>query len=375
MSRIRLLDLDRQHRDLAADLDSAIAAVIASGRFVDGPAIEAFEHEFALFCMARHCVGTSSGTSALALALRAAGIGAGAEVITSAMTFIATAGAIVEAGATPVLVDPDLDTGLISPAAASAAISSRTRAIVPVHLWGQPVDLAGFRAVCDRHRLFLLEDACQAHGAWAGGLRAGSVGDAAAFSFYPGKNLGAIGDAGGVVTSDGALATRLRALRDHGRTGHTEHAIAGTNARMAAIQAAVLSVKLPHVERWNGRRRQTAALYDAALADVAGVTPIGRRPDAVSANHHYVVRCDDRAAVADHLAARSIASGVHYPVPLHQHPALAGVVVPAGPLPVAERLAREVLSVPVHQDLAPADAEQVIDALVTAAAAAVKRAA
>jgi dTDP-4-amino-4,6-dideoxygalactose transaminase len=366
LPRIPLLDLDRQHRDLAADLTAAIGSVLTSGRFVDGPAVEGFEHEFALFCGARHCVGVSSGTAALTLALRAAGIGPGDEVITTAMTFIATAGAILEAGATPVLVDPDLTTGLISAAAAAAAVGPRTRAIVPVHLWGQPVDLQAFRALCDRHGLFLLEDACQAHGSWAGGQRTGSVGDAAAFSFYPGKNLGAIGDAGAIVTSDAALAARLRALRDHGRTGHTEHAIAGTNARMAAVQAAVLSVKLPHVERWNGSRRRTAALYDAALQSVPDVTPIGLRSDAVSAYHHYVLRCTDRDAVSRRLRERSVASGVHYPVPVHRHPALAGLVRTPEPLPVAERLAREVLSVPVHQDLGPGDAERVIATLVEA---------
>lgn len=362
-----LLDVNAQHAEIADELRDALLRVLGHGQFVGGAEVDAFEAAFAAFCGAEHCVGVANGTVALSLVLRAAGIGSGDEVVTTATTFVATAAAIVEVGATPVLVDPELETGLIAPAAASAAIGPRTAALLPVHLWGQTVDLDGFRELADRHGLFLLEDAAQAQGAAWNGRRAGSVGDAAGFSFYPGKNLGALGEAGAVTVRDASLAERIRRLSDHGRLDKYLHGEVGTNGRLDAIQAAALAVKLGRLEDWNRRRREHAARYDAALAGVAGAIPIVARDSAVPVYHQYVVRVADREAAAAELARREIGYGVHYPIPLHRQPALAGRCREAGPLAAAEELAATVLSLPIDPTMTAAARERVVAAVRAAA--------
>ena len=359
MRSVPLLDLAAQHAPLRAELEAALTGVMASGRFVGGAEVERFERDFAAFCGARHCVGVGSGTDALRLGLWAAGVGPGDEVVTTAMTFIATVEAILEVGALPVLADPDPLTGLLTVEAAEAAITDRTVALLPVHLYGQAVDLAGFRALADRRGLLLVEDACQAHGAERDGLRAGSVGDFAAFSFYPGKNLGAFGDAGALTTNDEALATRVALLRDHGREDHYLHAVSGTNSRLDAIQAAVLNVKLPRLEAWNAKRRANAAVYDAEL----GLPSVAQAPGSLPVYHHYVLLTDEREELIARLGERGVATGVHYPVPLHRQPGLTGRVVAASELEAADSLADTVLSIPVHPELSPEARELVIDSL------------
>lgn len=362
MTAIPLLDMAAQLAAIRPELDAAIAGVLAHGRFVGGTEVDAFERAWAEHCGTRRAVGVASGTDALVLGLRAAGIGPGDEVITTAMTFVATAEAIAACGATPVLVDPELSTGLIGAAAAEAAITPRSAALLPVHLYGQTVDTDAFRELADRRGLLLIEDAAQAHGARWQGRRAGSLGDLAAFSFFPGKNLGALGDAGAVTTSDGALADRIARLRDHGRAGKYRHDELGVNARLDTLHAAVLRVKLAHLEDWNERRRAVAAIYDRRLAAVDGVEPIAVPPGVVSARHQYVVRLPERDEVLERLRARGIGAGVHYPIPLHLQPALAGVARTDG-APNAERLAREVLSLPIFPELDEARIDRVVDAL------------
>jgi dTDP-4-amino-4,6-dideoxygalactose transaminase len=363
----RLLDLGRQHAEIAGELQSAIAAVVASGRMVGGPAVETFEAEWAAACGADEAIGVANGTQAITLILRAAGVGRGDEVVVPAMTFIATAAAVVDAGATPVLADVDPLSGLLDVEAASAALTTRTAAIMPVHLYGQAFDAERFRALADRHGLLLVEDAAQAQGATWDGRSAGSLGDAASFSFYPGKNLGALGDAGAVTTSDHDLAARVRRLRDHGRSGHDEHVEIGTTSRLDAIQAAALSVKLLHLERWNAARRTTAAAYDAALAPLAGVRRLRTAPRATSVHHQYVVCVDDRDAVAATLRHAGVETGVHYRRALHEHPAMAPWRG-AGCFPHASALAATGLSLPVHPQLTVAERDLVIGAVIGAVA-------
>jgi dTDP-4-amino-4,6-dideoxygalactose transaminase len=356
-----LLDLQAQHAAIREQLDDAIARVMAHGRYVHGPEVEEFEQAYAAYCGAGHCIGVANGTAAIELVLRAVGIGPGDEVITTSLSFVATVEPILLTGARPVLVDVDPHTALVTSEAVDAAISPRTAAIAPVHLYGQTVDLDAFRGLADRHKLFLLEDAAQAHGARWHTRRAGSVGDAATFSFFPGKNLGAIGDAGCVTTSDQALADRIRKLRDHGRTDKYRHDEIGTNARLDTIQAAVLGVKLRHLDAWNAARRTHAASYDDAFASVDGVDPIVVREGADPVYHQYVVRLSDRDRARDALAKRGIGTAVHYPIPLHRQPALESLVQTTHP--VAEALAASVLSLPVFPELTADERDDVIQAL------------
>jgi dTDP-4-amino-4,6-dideoxygalactose transaminase len=362
--RVPLLDLAAQHAAIREDVDAAIQRVFSHAQFVQGPEVADFEQAFARYCEARHCVGVANGTVAIELVLRAAGIGTGDEVVTTAMTFIATVEGIVLAGGTPVLVDVDPDTALIDIDAVEAAITPRTAAIVPVHLYGQTVDLDAFRQLADRRGVLLLEDAAQAHGARWRARCAGSVGDAATFSFFPGKNLGALGDAGAVTTSDDELARRIRKLRDHGRVDKYRHDELGTNARLDTLQAAVLAVKLRRLDEWNAARRRHAHAYDEAFAPVEGITPLRVAGDAIPVYHQYVVRIQDRKRVRREIADRGIASGVHYPVPVHRQPAVEHLF--AGEFPVADALAREVLSLPVFPELTDAQRSAVIEAVAAA---------
>ena len=348
MAPIAFNDLRPQYAALRAELDAAVARVLERGWFILGPELEAFEAEFAAYCGARHAVGVGSGTDALHLALRACGVGPGDEVITVAFTAVPTINAISLAGARPVFVDVDPATRTMDPAQVEAALTPRTRALLPVHLYGHAADMAPLQAIAQRHGLWLIEDAAQAHGTTYRGQRTGTLGHLAAFSFYPTKNLGAYGDAGAVVTNDDALAARLRLLRNYGQTDRYHHQIEGVNSRLDEVQAAILRVKLRHLDAWNAARRERAARYSAALA---GLTT----PREASWTHHtyhlYVVEVPQRTRVQQALSEAGIGTLVHYPVPAHLQPAYAHLGVARGTLPVSERLGDTVLSLPLYPEL------------------------
>ncbi len=366
---IPLVDLQGQYLAIREEIDAAIARVLARASFILGEEVAAFEEEFAAYCGARWCVACANGTDALELALEAVGVGPGDEVITVAHTFIATAEAITSRGATPVFVDVRDDTLLMDVEAVERAVTARTRAVVPVHLYGQTVEMAPLLALARRHGLKVVEDAAQAHGARTEGRSAGALGDAAAFSFYPGKNLGAYGDAGAVVTSDAAVAGRMRQARDHGRSSKYEHDFPGRNSRMDGLQGAVLRVKLGHLESWNRTRRELAARYDRLLAGVPGVRTVTVAAGCEPACHLYVVRVPERDRVLAALRERGIQAGVHYPVPLHRQRAYADLGLVAGDLPITERAAAEVLSLPLYAPMEPALVDRSAAALVAAVTA------
>jgi dTDP-4-amino-4,6-dideoxygalactose transaminase len=359
MNRMPLVDLKRQYASIKGEIWDALGGVLESARFIGGENVQRFEEEFAAFCGAAHAVGVASGTDALKLALLASGVGPGDEVITVPNTFIATVEAITHVGADVVFVDVDPRTCNIDASHIESSITERTRAIVPVHLYGQPADMYRINSVARRHGLKVIEDAAQAHGAALDGKRAGALGLAAAFSFYPGKNLGAFGDAGAVVTSDGELAARVRMLRDHGRTTKYTHEIVGFNHRLDSIQAAVLRVKLRHLPRWNELRREHARLYDELLSGLEGVKAVGLMPGASPVYHLYVLVLEGRDAAAEHLSRAGIESGVHYPIPVHLQPAYKHLGLGRGAYPVTEHLAERVLSVPMYPELDAADVERV----------------
>ena len=356
------LDLAPATAELRGELDEAIARVLSSGRYILGPETEAFEQEYAAYCGTRHAIGVSNGLDAINLILRALDIGPGDEVIVPTNTFIATWLGVSYAGATPVPVEPDSRTYNLDPARVEAAITPRTRAIMPVHLYGQCADMSALREIADRRGLKLVEDAAQAQGASQGGKRAGGLGDAAAFSFYPGKNLGALGDAGAVTTNDDALAARVRLLRNYGSPVKYEHPEQGMNARLDEIQSAVLRVKLRHLDAWNGRRRKLAAAYDARLDGNKAALPFVA-PGQLPSWHLYVVRSPQRDALRAHLAARGVETIIHYPTPPHLQGAYASLGRGPGSFPISERLHREVLSLPLGPHLADEQAGWVCEAL------------
>jgi dTDP-4-amino-4,6-dideoxygalactose transaminase len=348
--QVPMVDLNAQHGRLARELEAAVSRVVESARFIGGEEVESFEAEFAAACGVRHACGVGNGTDALVLALRALGVGPGDEVVAPAFTFFATVEAILLVGATPVLVDVDPASATLDPALLARAIGPRTRAVVPVHLYGQPAAMDEILELASRHDLWVIEDAAQAHGAELGGRRAGSLGHVAAFSFYPGKNLGAWGDAGAVVSNDAALVARVRSVARHGAGAHRyEHLVPGTNSRLDALQAAVLRVKLRQLAGWNEERRARVRAYDAGLAGLPGLGLPRERAGARSAWHLYTVRVADREGLRARLGASGVATAVHYPKPVHLQPALAGLA--HGELPVSEQLAREVLSLPLYPEL------------------------
>ena len=359
---IPLVDLKVQYAALRPDIDATIARVIANTSFIMGPEVRAFEEAFAAYCQARYAVGVSSGTAAIELVLRALNIGPGDEVVTTPFTFIASAEAISAAGATPVFADIDPLTYNLSPAAVEAAITPRTRALLPVHLYGQPADMDALRAIAQRHGLFLIEDAAQAHGAEINGRRVGSLGDAACFSFYPGKNLGGYGDGGAVTTDDEALAGRLRKLRDHGRASKYVHDELGYGHRLDALQAAILGAKLPHLDAANTARRRLARGYAELLADTDLVLPYVPQ-DVTPAWHLYVIRTPRRDDALAGLKTRGIEAGIHYPLPLHLQPAYRALGLGPGSFPVAEAASRQVLSLPLFPELSQEQQERVVDEL------------
>jgi dTDP-4-amino-4,6-dideoxygalactose transaminase len=341
-------DLGAQRDALADELNRAIERVLSSGQFVLGPEVEAFEAEFAAFCGAAYCVTTGSGTDALRFAANACGLGAGDEVVTVSHTAPATAFAIELSGATPVFVDIEPDTYTMDPERAADAISPSTRALLPVHLYGQCADMEPLRQLADEHGLWLIEDACQAHGAAYGGRRAGTLGHLACFSFYPTKNLGAYGDGGAVVTDDASLAQRIRLMRDYGRTEENRHEMIAGNSRFDELQAAILRVKLARLEDWNTLRRRHAETYSEGMLDLALTLPTAREGDE-HVYHLYVVRTPRRDALQAHLRAHGVGTGIHFPVPVHRQPAYAGK--PMRHLAVTDTCAAEVLSLPMYPEL------------------------
>jgi dTDP-4-amino-4,6-dideoxygalactose transaminase len=365
--RVPFQDLPRQIAALRPELDPAIGEVLRHGQFILGPEVGRFEQEWARFCGTTEAIGVGSGTDALQLVLRALGIGAGDEVITVANSFIATAEAISYAGANPVLVDCDPDYLLLDPAAVAAAITPRTRAIMPVHLYGQPANMAVLEAMAAKHGLALVEDAAQAHGATlADGRPCGALGRAAAFSFYPGKNLGAFGDGGAVTTNDAALARELRLLRNWGSIVKYHHEVQGYNSRLDTLQAAILGVKLRHLAAWNERRRQAAGWYRDALRDCPGLVLPREAPWCGRHVYHlFVVRITgrDRDTVARALAERGVQTVVHYPVPIHLQKAYATLGLKPGTFPVAEAAARSVLSLPMFPEMTQDDVVHVATSL------------
>ncbi|AKT40695.1 DegT/DnrJ/EryC1/StrS family aminotransferase [Chondromyces crocatus] len=360
--KVPFLELRPAHDELRAELDAAYTRVAEGGWYVLGAEVEAFEQEFAAYCGATHGIGVSNGLDALVLLLRALDIGPGAEVIVPANTFIATWLGVTHAGATPVPVEPDERTHNLDPARLAAAITPKTRAILPVHLYGQPADMDPILDLAARHGLLVIEDAAQAQGARYRGRRTGSLGLAAGFSFYPGKNLGALGDAGGVVTSDADLADRLRTLRNYGSRVKYHSDVIGMNARLDELQAAFLRVKLAYLDTWNARRARIAQRYLEALRDVPGLVLPHVPAWAEPVWHLFVIRSTRRDALQAHLQREGVGTQIHYPVPPHRAGAYADL---AGlpPLPLTERLAAEVLSLPMGPHLADDAVEHVIQAI------------
>ena len=359
---VPLVDLKAQYQALEQEVLARIQEVLRGMHLFLGENVEALEREFAAYCGARYGVGVGSGTDALHLALRAVGVGPGDEVITVAHTFVATAEAIVQAGARPVFVDIDPVTCTMDPRLVEAAVTAQTRAIVPVHLYGHPADMDPLLAVARRYGLRVVEDACQAHGASYRSRAVGALGDAGCFSFYYSKNLGAYGEGGMVVTSDEEVARQVRALRDHGSHAKYLHNAVGFNARLDELQAAILRVKLPHLEAWNGRRRALAAEYSRRLASLPLTLPVAQ-PWAFPVYHLYVVRTPQRDALYQWLHRRGVMAGIHYPVPIHLQAAFAGCGFPEGSLPETEAAAREVLSLPMYPELTPAQVDEVVEAV------------
>jgi len=359
---IPFVDLKRQYASISDEIHAAIDSVLNECSFASGPAVAGFEAEFARYCGVRHCIGVNSGTSALHLALIACGVGAGDEVITVPMTFVATAWAISYVGARPVFVDIEPDTCTMDVIQVERAITPRTRAIIPVHLYGQMAQMDPLVELCERRGLALIEDAAQAHGALDRGRSAGGVGRVGCFSFYPGKNLGAYGEGGAITTNDDQIAVRLHRLRDHAQAKRYYHDELGFNYRMDGLQGAVLRVKLRHLDAWNAARRQVAIRYSIMLGETALTLPQeaeGRR----HVWHLYVVRHPDRDRLRNALTEASIATGLHYPVPVHLQPAYAHLGHRVGDFPVAEHVGYECLSLPIYPELLEPEQDRIAQIL------------
>lgn len=350
--QVPFLDLKAHHQPYREEFSRAIEKVIDSGAFLEGEVIEKFEQEFAEFCGTRFSIAVGSGTDALWLALVALGVGPGDEVITVPNTFIATVEAILMAGAVPVFVDIDEQTCNIDPTLIASAITPRTKAIIPVHLFGQPADMDPILKIGRSHGIRVIEDAAQAHGARYGDRKAGALGDAGCFSFYPGKNLGAFGDAGAVVTSDIALYQKIKTLRNHGQDGKNHHTVVGWNCRMDALQAAVLSCKLTRLESMNRCRMALAEQYDQLLINGCHSCRCPSRPaNTVSSNHLYVIRVEDRSGLIIFLESKGVGTGLHYPVPIHLQPGYFHLGYSAGSFPISEKVAGELVSLPLYPEM------------------------
>lgn len=362
---IPLMDMQAQYGPIGDEIEQAVVSVLRSGRYVLGPEVEAFEAEFAACCGTRRAVAVDSGTSALHLALLAIGVGPGDEVITTPSTFVATVAAILYAGATPVFVDIDPGTWTLDPAGVEAAVTSKTRAIVPVHLHGRIADMSAICGIARAHGLRVVEDAAQAHGASRDGVGAGAFGDVGCFSFYPGKNLGACGEGGAVTTNDPDLAQIVRRLRDWGQDGRYNHVLRGYNHRMDAVQAATLRVKLTRLRAWTDGRRRVADRYRSLLSG-RGITLPAPGDGADHAYHVFAVRLAARDRIRAMMMADGVDTGLHYPRPVHLQPAYADLGYGHGSLPEAEALADETLSLPIYPELSERDIERVCDSLVSA---------
>jgi dTDP-4-amino-4,6-dideoxygalactose transaminase len=362
--KVPYLDLKAQYRSIKPEIDAAISGILESCQFVLGPEVAAFEQDFATFCSAAECIALNSGTSALHLALLAAGIGPGDEVITTPFTFVASVAAILYAGARPVLVDIDPRSFTLDPAKIEGAITSRTKALMPVHLYGQPADMDPLMQIARRHGLIVIEDAAQAHGAKYKGHSVGSIGDMACFSFYPGKNLGAYGEGGAVTTSNPEYARTVRMLRDWGQDRKYHHLLRGYNYRMEGFQGAVLRVKLRHLAQWTESRRALVQKYNELLADYDLETPV-EMPWARHVYHVYTVRFKQRDRLHAALSDQGIQTGIHYPVPVHLQPAYADLGYGPGAFPQAEAAAKQVLSLPLYPELSAHAVTQVAEAVKT----------
>jgi dTDP-4-amino-4,6-dideoxygalactose transaminase len=359
---IPLVDLVAQHEGVADEVESSVLQVLRSGQYIGGPLVEAFEGEFARYCDTKHAVTVNSGTAALHVALLALEIGPGDEVITVSHTFVATVEAIVQAGATPVFVDIDPVSYTIDVTQIEAAITDRTKAIIPVHLYGQPADMDPILAIAKERGLAAIEDSCQAHGATYRGRRAGSMADIACFSFYPSKNLGAAGAGGAATTNSEELARRMSMHRDHGQSVRYYHDIFGLNYRMTVVQASVLRAKLPHLDGWNESRRRHAAAYDELLAGAGLDLPVASA-EMTHVYHLYVVRSPARDELARHLAERGVSTGIHYPIPAHLQPPYKAFGGGPGSLPRTEEAAANILSLPMYAELSREQLERVAAAI------------
>jgi dTDP-4-amino-4,6-dideoxygalactose transaminase len=351
--KVPFLDLKAQYATIKDEIAAALQQVLDNTAFAGGPFVAAFEKDFAAYCGTKHAVGVGNGTEALWMALIALGVGAGDEVITVPDTFIATAEAISFCGAKPVFVDVDEKTYNMDAAKLEAAITSKTKAVIPVHLFGQMCGMDPIIEIARKHKLFVIEDASQSHGAEYKGKRAGSIGDVGCFSFYPGKNLGAYGEAGAVVTSNDALADKMKMLRDHGSSKKYYHTYLGFNCRMDGFQGAVLSVKLKYIDKWNEARRTNAGLYTQALAGVKGVTTPTEAAWAKHVFHVYAIRAANPGALISALGEKEIGTNIHYPLPVHLQEAYASLGLGKGSFPVAERCAAEFVSLPMFPELTP----------------------
>jgi len=360
---IPFLDLKIQYKAIQDEVLPVITEAMSNAAFVGGPQVSGFEEEFASFCESKYCVGVGSGTDALRFALIAAGVGRGDEVITVPNTFIATTEAISQVGARPVFVDILPDTFTMDVAQLEEAITEKTKAIIPVHLYGQPVDMDPLLETAHRHNISVIEDACQAHGALYNGRKAGSMGLAGCFSFYPGKNLGAYGEGGAVVTNDESIARKIKMIRDHGQAKKYFHDFEGYNGRLDAIQAAVLRIKLKRLEKWNSERRENAKYYNELLSDVPGVKTPVEAGYARSVYHLYVILVDDRDRLQKFLGEKGIGTGLHYPVPLHLQKAYRHLGYNKGSFPVVEETAERLLSLPMFPELTKNQIEHVVTSI------------
>jgi dTDP-4-amino-4,6-dideoxygalactose transaminase len=357
---IPMVDLRAQYLRIKNDIDAAMTRVVDTTAFIKGPDCAAFEAEFAAFCEAKACVGVANGTDALIYALRAYGVGPGDEVVTVANTFIATGEAIFLNGATPVFVDVDDVTYTLDPSKLEAAITKKTKVIIPVHLYGHPCAMDAINKIACEHGLPVLEDSAQGHAATLNGKRAGSLGHVACFSFYPGKNLGAYGDAGAVVSNDVEFIAKVRQIANHGGgTNKYDNVIVGTNSRLDTLQAAVLRAKLPHLQQWTDERRERAELYSKLLAGVPGLVTPKEGDGARSAWHLYTIRTPKRDGLVQELTKNGISSAVHYPRPIHLQPAMAAAGGKVGDLPVSEALSKEVVCLPLYPELPLEDVERI----------------
>jgi dTDP-4-amino-4,6-dideoxygalactose transaminase len=370
--KVPFLDLKSHHRPMMNEINLAIQEVIESSAFAGGQFVTNFEQDFAAYCDAPYAIGVGSGTDALWLSLLACGIGSGDEVITVPSTFMATAEAITHCGARPVFVDVDERTYTMNPEALNDVLTAKTRAIIPVHLFGQPADMDPILEFGRKHRLYVIEDACQAHGATYKGKRVGTFGDTACFSFYPGKNLGAFGEAGAIVTGNAELNERITILRDHGQVRKYFHSLVGWNCRMDGIQAAVLQIKLRQLEEANQRRRDRAAEYDAGFRECGEIIAPTQASYARHVYHIYAIRVGNRDETIKCLADQGIATGIHYPVPVHLQEAYRPLGYAPGAFPIAERCAAEFVSLPMYPELTHSQVEQVVEGVKEAVAGAVE---